>query len=154
MSNAIRKDNPLSAGRCLHGVPMSEDCEWCEEPRTGHLSPDYLKGFEDGQKTLRRGETTESFEAFLRCHGDPSKLSDPMREILRIFYEAGGGADAARYRWLREHAYIELHCDSPRVDGWHPSMLDRKVDAAIDRAKEPSASSRIAGQEKKESPHG
>lgn len=89
MSNAIPKDNPLSAGRCLHGAPMSADCEGCAEPRTGYLSPDYLKGFDDGQKVLRRGETTGTFEAFLGCHGDPSKLSDPMREILRIFYEAG-----------------------------------------------------------------
>lgn len=92
MSNAIRKDHPLAAGRCLHGVSMSDDCDGCAEPRTGYLSTDYRKGFDDGQKTLRRGETTNSFDDYLRCQGDPSKLSEPMREILRMFYEAGFAA--------------------------------------------------------------
>jgi len=43
--------------------------------------------------------------------------------------------DAARYRWLRENAYIELHCDSPRADGWQPSMLDAAVDAEMAKPK-------------------
>jgi len=30
-----------------------------------------------------------AFEAFLKRHGDPSKLSDPMREILHLVFEAG-----------------------------------------------------------------
>jgi hypothetical protein len=38
MSNAISKDSPLSAGKCLHGVPMSENCEGCTVPPS--QSPD------------------------------------------------------------------------------------------------------------------
>jgi hypothetical protein len=58
VSNAIREGNPLSAGQCVHGVPMSQHCDGCEadeEPRTGLLNADYLKGFKDGQATLRLG---------------------------------------------------------------------------------------------------
>lgn len=33
-----------------------------EEPRTGHLSPDYCKGFADGQAALRSGECAALME--------------------------------------------------------------------------------------------
>lgn len=39
--------------------------------------------------------------------------------------------DAARYRQLRKHSYIELRCDSPRIDGWTPDKLDAAIDAWI-----------------------
>jgi hypothetical protein len=40
--------------------------------------------------------------------------------------------DAARFRWLREHAYIELDCDSPRLPGFTNERFDAEVDARID----------------------
>ena len=113
MNNAIREGNPLSAGHCLHGVPMSENCEGCQEPRTGFLNDDYLKGFEDGQATLRPG------------HAGEHEAARRERE------------DAERYRWLRENSYIELHCDSPRDPAWKPEHLDAAIDKAIDKAKPP-----------------
>jgi hypothetical protein len=59
---------------------------------------------------------------------------------VRLLSGAGEDAkDAARYRWLRDNAYIELHCDSPRAEGWTPSKLDAAIDAAL---------STIEGQEK------
>lgn len=38
--------------------------------------------------------------------------------------------DARRYRWLREHAFIDLSC-GPRRIPWEPELLDAAVDAAI-----------------------
>lgn len=38
--------------------------------------------------------------------------------------------DAERYRHIRAHSYVEVHCDSPRADGWTPEKLDAAVDAA------------------------
>lgn len=34
-------------------------------------------------------QAERAFEAFLLRNGDPSQLSEPMREILRLFYKDG-----------------------------------------------------------------
>ena len=41
--------------------------------------------------------------------------------------------DADRYRHIREHSYVEVKCDSPRLSGWRPELLDICVDAAISK---------------------
>lgn len=37
--------------------------------------------------------------------------------------------NAKRYEWLRVNAYVEVRCDSPRIDGWTPEQLDAAIDA-------------------------
>ena len=39
--------------------------------------------------------------------------------------------EAARYRFIRSHSYVELWCDSPRVEGWTEVSFDMVVDEAI-----------------------
>jgi len=63
--------------------------------------------------------------------GDADIRTDPVATIKESSIVAQEGVDAARYRHVREHAYIELDCDSPRVDGWTPERLDAAVDARI-----------------------
>lgn len=91
-----------------------------------------------------RGDTAESFEAFLRRHGDPSKLSPPMREILRLFYEAGGSADAARIlaiEGMGPNGTIRIDDESglaPRYIHWGGSTgltLREAIDAAVIRSR-------------------
>lgn len=58
-----------------------------------------------------------------------------VEEIARLRSELARAAatdaeDALRYRWLRENSYIELLCDSPKSDLWHPQALDAAIDAA------------------------
>jgi hypothetical protein len=38
--------------------------------------------------------------------------------------------DAERWRYARQHSYIEVRCDSPRVDGWKVEHLDQAIDEA------------------------
>lgn len=42
--------------------------------------------------------------------------------------------DANRYRHIRQQSYVEVYCDSPRENGWHPGLLDECVDLAIRKA--------------------
>jgi hypothetical protein len=39
--------------------------------------------------------------------------------------------NAARYLHIREHSYVEVVCESPRVSRWAPERLDALVDAEM-----------------------
>lgn len=40
-------------------------------------------------------------------------------------------ANANRYLHIREHSYVEVVCESPRVSRWAPERLDALVDAEM-----------------------
>jgi hypothetical protein len=70
--------------------------------------------------------------------GDPLEVPLFVKDIvarLRAELEAreADRRDAERYRYLRENAYIELSCGSPRVDGWTAESLDGRIDALAQR---------------------
>lgn len=48
--------------------------------------------------------------------------------------------NALRYEHIRAHSYIEVECDSPRVEGWVPEKLDALVDEARARLANPNGS--------------
>lgn len=66
----------------------------------------------------------------------PSGFNEKMGETACGFLRDYGPAlleavvDAERYRWLRQHSYVEFHCDIPRVDDWTPAKFDTGLDKA------------------------
>lgn len=69
-------------------------------------------------------EAIEQAEHFLCCYIDKSMLARILDAL------EAGQADAIRYRHIRQHAYVELKCDSPKADDWRPEHFDAEVDAA------------------------
>jgi hypothetical protein len=82
--------------------------------------------------TLRK-----QFEAELLKHGDPTKLSDPMREILFFFFQAGAAAKAHPEAAQAESSDLDKVCrqavwDSAEVV--HPGRVETEEMTAFERA--------------------
>ncbi len=104
----------------LPRIPIGDidDCNG-ESAHTYHAMAAY------GRRCFEAGRRDATMRAVANLvHGNPEFTVERIAEKLAL------SSDAARYRWLRENAYIELQCDSPRVAGWAPENLDAKVDAA------------------------
>jgi ferritin-like protein len=86
---------------------------------------------------LRAMELLQEYEGH---YADPESSMGVVvaaREALRTHLTAQAARieelekDAARYRFIRAHSYVEVKCDSPRVPDWMPEKLDAAIDAAM-----------------------
>ncbi len=103
--------------RCPHATDHRNACTNSNEP--GQAGSAY------GPPAQQAGDALDA-----ECRRGPDAQTTEMFNKIGAHAKAQA-LDAARYRWLREHAYIEIECTSPRIKGWMPSALDERVDAAI-----------------------